>query len=203
MWLGLACGCNALFGIDELAGTRGSGGSGGSAVTAVAAGGTGGAPSAGAGGMVGPGGGGLGGGGLGGGSVCAPLSDDEQVHTYAGHCYRLVPGSTDFANAETKCVGWGGHLVAPSTNAEHLELEAFLTGVGIAGYVWIGATDQASEGTFVWLNGESWGETHWASNQPDASDPSLDCVAAQLVPSWLWTVHECTFNARTFCERPL
>lgn len=37
----------------------------------------------------------------------------------------------------------------------------------VSDHVWIGATDEAVEGTFEWTDGSTWDFTNWASGQPD------------------------------------
>ena len=64
--------------------------------------------------------------------------------------------------AEAWAQGLGGHLVTVNDAAE----QAWLERAVLRGEVWIGLTDEAVEGTWVWMSGEAVTYTNWASGQP-------------------------------------
>src|ERR1700752_2112881 len=71
--------------------------------------------------------------------------------SFGGHTYYLLSDDT-WQASETKAVSLGGHLVTVNDSTENnFLLSAF------AKYqknMWIGLTDQAVEGTFVWVSGQ-------------------------------------------------
>ena len=85
------------------------------------------------------------------------------VWSYGGHFYVITDSSQTWANAETYAQSLGGHLVTVNDAAEQDWLYATF---GRFGDVWIGLTDQAVEGTWVWSSGQAVTYTNWASGQP-------------------------------------
>ena len=85
-----------------------------------------------------------------------------------GHSYALTPSGMDWVQAEAFAVSQGGHLASITSTAEQTFLNAtFLTGAEATKPFWIGLTDQAVEGTFVWTTGEPFTFTNWEPTQPD------------------------------------
>jgi cysteine-rich repeat protein len=100
------------------------------------------------------------------GTACAdcPAAGQTTFKDLAtGHCYVNVPISTPWADARMQCqsLGAGWDLVAPSSDAE-MDMLSAAPGLPIAnqlnagGKIWTGGTDQFSQGTFMWINGEAW-----------------------------------------------
>jgi hypothetical protein len=85
-----------------------------------------------------------------------------------GHWYELLGGSVDHATAVTTATNLGGYLVTITSAAE----QAFLNTVVNPGSVlsWIGLSDAAVEGTFVWDEPTgpvtaTW--TNWSGGEPN------------------------------------
>ena len=90
---------------------------------------------------------------------------DELV--WNGHRYYLISENTA-SRAELEAQSLGGHLTAINTQQEHDFLWSTWggnrgTGLGL----WIGLTDRAAEGTWVWMNGDPVTFTNWASGEPN------------------------------------
>jgi hypothetical protein len=84
---------------------------------------------------------------------------------YNGHFYDVLPVQT-WSSAEAAAVLAGGHLVSINDAAE----ETFLrTTFGATTQFWIGFTDQASEGNFVWTSGDPVNYTNWNGGEPNNS----------------------------------
>jgi Ca2+-binding RTX toxin-like protein len=81
--------------------------------------------------------------------------------TYNGHTYLLSDVLT-WQEAQNQAVSLGGNLVTINDAAEQAWLAATFTDI-----VWIGYTDQTTEGTFQWISGETAGYTNWASGEPN------------------------------------
>ena len=84
-----------------------------------------------------------------------------------------------WAAAQQSCVSVGARLAVALTPSE---LQCVVTNApsGGDGRVWLGATDELVEGTFVWLTGEtlSFGPSVWRSGEP-SDDPRFgpeDCL---------------------------
>lgn len=85
-----------------------------------------------------------------------------------GHYYMLSTGSQNWTQAQAEALAVGGYLVSITSLAEQTFLETtFLTGANDRSIYWTGATDQASEGTFVWVNGDPFTYSNWAPGEPN------------------------------------
>lgn len=87
-----------------------------------------------------------------------------------GHWYDVVSSGASGAwtNAEAAANALGGHLVTINDAAEEAWLRATFGG---STRFWIGYTDAALEGNFVWSSGETPGFTHWNAGEPNDSMP--------------------------------
>src|SRR5690348_7559123 len=84
-----------------------------------------------------------------------------------GHTYFLLDPST-WTNAESQAVALGGHLASVNNAAENQFLvDNFTSGANFHRVLWIGLTDNGSEGTFHWTNGDPLSYTNWMSGEPN------------------------------------
>ncbi|XP_060587615.1 neurocan core protein-like isoform X2 [Ruditapes philippinarum] len=68
-------------------------------------------------------------------------------------------------------------------------------------YFWLGATDRAVEGTFVWNSGAPWGYTNWIPTNPD-NFYNEDCLHAYWRPSRIgWNDWSCNNIGAYLCEK--
>lgn len=88
----------------------------------------------------------------------------QPVFQRNGHLYLLTSASTSWTAAQTEATSVGGNLVAINDAAEEAWLQQIF---GTSSNLWIGLTDQASEGTFTWINGEAVTYTNWDSGEPN------------------------------------
>lgn len=87
------------------------------------------------------------------------------VLTYNGSEYHLTTNTAGtWTASEAEAVGLGGHLVTINDAAEESALRAAFGGQEP---FWIGLTDQAVEGSFVWISGEAVTYTHWNNGEPN------------------------------------
>lgn len=97
-----------------------------------------------------------------------PSSDNPKCPTdcvcHKGHKFKLFTNTKTWAEAKADCEARGGHLVT-STSKEKNDFLASITGKTS---VWLGATDEETEGVWKWINGEKWDYTNWHCHvQPD------------------------------------
>jgi hypothetical protein len=86
---------------------------------------------------------------------------------YEGHTYYLLDTAT-WSASEQEAVALGGYLVTISDAAENAwVLDTFVTTPGRSIGLWLGLTDQAVEGTFVWVTGEPLTYTNWFTGEPN------------------------------------
>lgn len=114
---------------------------------------------------------------------------------YGGHTYYLLEAAT-WTDSEAEAIGLGGHLVTIDDLAEN----DFVVALGLSGgalkpdlhtgALWIGLSDQAIEGTFVWASGAPLVFTHWDLGEPN-NTPCLPgdttCVGEDFVHIGWWT----------------
>jgi hypothetical protein len=106
------------------------------------------------------------------GLLGAPPADATVIETvvWSGHRYYLISENTG-SGAELEAQALGGHLATINSEPEHNFLwntwgGSLGTGLGL----WIGLTDQASEGNFVWMSGEPVTFTNWASGTAEPNN---------------------------------
>jgi hypothetical protein len=86
-----------------------------------------------------------------------------------GHWYDTTAVSGSWQAAENEAVANGGHLVAINDAAEN----AFLVANILIGFfsdvpLWIGLSDSANEGTFVWSSGDVVSYENWNVGEPNS-----------------------------------
>lgn len=83
-----------------------------------------------------------------------------------GHIYYLLEQST-WIDAEAAAIGMGGHLTAINDEIENTWVwETFGSDPDQIG-LWIGYTDEDTEGNFTWTNGDTTTFTAWKSGEPN------------------------------------
>jgi hypothetical protein len=80
------------------------------------------------------------------------------------------------------------------------EEDAFVANLSGAS-LWIGASDTAVDGTFVWSDSSPIGFSNWAPEQPDAY-AGPDCVEKRQVTGEPWYDQPCDLTKRYVCESP-
>ena len=91
----------------------------------------------------------------------------QGYYFYGGHTFKYFDTAVTWAEAKTACETRSGHL-ATSTSEEK---NTFLTTITTE-TLWLGATDEVTEGVWKWVTGEAWSYTKWASGEPNNSDGS-------------------------------
>lgn len=94
-----------------------------------------------------------------------PLVDENLVTYYGefeGHHYFISNSLTVWADVIQQCNQQGGHLVTISSQEENDFVDPMYVN-----HIWLGLTDEASEGNWVWENGEPVIYTNWADGEPN------------------------------------
>ncbi len=114
--------------------------------------------------------------------VAVPVASGQIVNPANGHTYLLAGSATqNVLVAKFNANALGGYLVAINDPAEDAFIQA-----NFPGSYWIGLSDSASEGTFVWDSGEPLTYTNWCPAEPSATAPNHDFVFMDAVCPGQW-----------------
>ncbi|MGA1840775.1 MAG: C-type lectin domain-containing protein, partial [bacterium] len=103
-------------------------------------------------------------------SLWTPLSDfyvdsSKIQNPNNRHQYQLFDTEMTWIDAYAYCEILGGHLATITSQDED---DFVYSNLGIDGInIWLGGTDEETEGAWKWITGESWSYTNWGSTQPD------------------------------------
>jgi hypothetical protein len=97
-------------------------------------------------------------------SSVAPASKRPADATeFNGHWYKAVDNKISWHDAKKACEELDGYLACIETAKE----QEFIVKLANGQYLYLGATDEAKEDTWVWLNGQAWEFTSWMEGQPN------------------------------------
>lgn len=113
--------------------------------------------------------------------------------------YHFCPSGRSYDEAVAHCEAQGATVVLVSDAGESAWLRDRGQQSGF-GEFWIGLTDRAEEGVFVWLDGSEPGFTNWAEGAPNGATEAEDCV----VKTWdgRWLDLDCFSWYGVACEEP-
>ncbi|MHA2316473.1 MAG: lectin-like protein [Candidatus Hodarchaeales archaeon] len=100
---------------------------------------------------------------------------------FNGHRYELIQDTRTWSDAKIDCESRGGYLVTITSQEEN----DFITNLIGSNHVWIGFTDETTEGDWQWVTGEPVTYTNWGGGQPDDWDVGEDY--AELGDSEYWS----------------
>lgn len=112
-------------------------------------------------------------------SFASPVSAQAILDTasYGGNTYHLVAGTSSgggitWTAGEAFARTLGGHLATVNDLAEQQFIFSTWGSFQVVGQLpvhalWIGLTDQASEGTFQWISGDAAPFRHWRAGEPN------------------------------------
>ena len=84
-----------------------------------------------------------------------------------GHYYKIYQTLSTWSSAKSAAESVGGYLACITSSAEN---QWIYQQPGFASNTpWIGGTDQAVEGTWTWVSGETWSYTNWGAGEPNNS----------------------------------
>ena len=92
------------------------------------------------------------------------------------YIYQLTPGTQSWQKSQEFCQNWGGDLAVYGVKSLE-NRKKLIRNLPIKDLFWIGANDIASEGNWVWVNGEraNSSELHWWGSEPN-NIGNEDCI---------------------------
>lgn len=120
----------------------------------------------------------------------APCTGGSAHATDGTSCYEaFLTLPQTWVNAETICEGRGGMLAKVESAAEN----AIVAGLANGNRAWIGGTDLAAEGTFVWADGTPFLATYtnWRDTEPNNGNGNFQEDCALIEPAGTWDDRPC------------
>jgi uncharacterized repeat protein (TIGR02543 family) len=110
------------------------------------------------------------------------LSDGEEL-SYPGSYFTLIEGSFTHAQAAADAATRRGRL-ASFPNANDFTRAAGRARKTTQGYLWFGLADAATEGTWLWTDGNVPAYTRWLNGQPDGGTSENHAVLMEATTQW-------------------
>ncbi|HAM70678.1 MAG TPA: hypothetical protein DCM86_03445, partial [Verrucomicrobiales bacterium] len=80
--------------------------------------------------------------------------------------YEIVPGSFTWQEAKADAELRGGHLATIVSDLEWSDMKGVLGTALYGKNLWLGGTDEGTEGTWRWITGEPWKFSNWRLGEP-------------------------------------
>lgn len=78
--------------------------------------------------------------------------------------YQKINQYMTWSGAKNECERQGGYLVTITSQGEN---QYIYLNISFDQEIWMGATDQITEGIWKWITGEEFNYTHWADGEPN------------------------------------
>uniref|UniRef100_A0A8B9KM82 C-type lectin domain-containing protein n=1 Tax=Astyanax mexicanus TaxID=7994 RepID=A0A8B9KM82_ASTMX len=86
--------------------------------------------------------------------VFSPEQKCQNGWSQFGHrCFMIFKNSADWPASEENCVAMGGHLASVHSSEEHTFIVNLVLNATSSDSAWIGGSDTAQEGAWVWTDG--------------------------------------------------
>ena len=129
-----------------------------------------------------------------------PACEECVLRARGDHTYLICPVTVDWPTAAQDCLDRGYHLadaLDPGENAWlYQEVHGWYPLVG----AWLGLSDRAGEGTFVWESGAALEWTGWKAGEPNAYTDAEDCVRYADDAVGAWNDADCAQLRPYVCE---
>ncbi|XP_041361203.1 alpha-N-acetylgalactosamine-specific lectin-like [Gigantopelta aegis] len=127
-----------------------------------------------------------------------PFEDGYELLDNPKLCVKVFGDKKPIEEARKICQDSGAMLIVSDTDEKNTAVSEYVRKkLGPANY-FIGLTDERSEGTYTWENGNIVTYSNWAFSQPDNKE-NRDCVLA--TPYWITTI--CSYSKIFVCEKQI
>jgi hypothetical protein len=122
--------------------------------------------------------------------ACRALSGTG-TETHHGRKYILGLSASSWPAAKADCESKGAYLAVISDRIENDDVDNDFLGDS-----WIGLSDQATENTFVWVNGSTDAYRNFGNGAPHSNNTNRNCVMLNID----WQDVDCTSSKQYACE---
>ncbi|MEQ2272691.1 hypothetical protein XENORESO_007427 [Xenotaenia resolanae] len=100
---------------------------------------------------------------------------------YGQRCFLFFNYERDWATAERTCISHGANLASFHSHHEYVYLKN-LVNRKKGSYVrtWLGGTDAAKDGVWLWTNGSKFNYVSWGRGEPNNNGGREDCMEINL-----------------------
>ena len=113
-----------------------------------------------------------------------------------GNYYYCSLEPASWGDASDICAQNGGYLACIGSQEEN----EFLASILAIQSAWIGLSDAANEGEYVWSCGEPFNYTNWYPGQPNNFNASQDCI--EMMNNGQWNDQYCHYLLEFIMEKP-
>ncbi len=134
--------------------------------------------------------------------ICGNCNDGHYIPgfifmgEYNGHQYYCSTSPSSWSYAQQVCNSHGGYLASINSASENY----FLSNILAIQSAWIGLSDYAWEGEYVWASGEPLGYTNWYPGQPNNYGGAQDYV--EMMNSGHWNDQYNNYSLEYIMELP-
>ncbi|XP_045190001.2 perlucin-like [Mercenaria mercenaria] len=126
--------------------------------------------------------------------------------SHQGVCYKEFGIRASWDEANVYCEAYGAELATVADQVEQTFLAGYLQrltqGFFNSGIFWLGASDMAAEGSWVWnKTGSSVSYTNWKDGEPNNANGGEDCLTITFSDSFRWNDNNCNNKFNFVCEK--
>lgn len=125
--------------------------------------------------------------------LSAQTIEQQEGIMFNGNRYDLITSWVTWEEAEENCITRGGHLVTITSQNEY----NFVLSLMGSENIWIGYTDDETEGFWRWVTGEVDSFTNWGQGEPNGGDYEN---FAEMYNNGLWNDATGDYNQFYVCE---
>ncbi|MCX6975596.1 MAG: flagellin [Verrucomicrobia bacterium] len=119
--------------------------------------------------------------------ISRPFFGDSENGSFwnVGHSnYSVISGSFSWREAKADAEAKGGHLATITSQDEWDKILSI--GNLNSSNLWLGGTDENTEGSWEWVTGETWSFTNWHPGQPDGALVENEDYLHKFASSTFW-----------------
>ena len=133
------------------------------------------------------------------------VEGDERISGPDETCYMFFSTQLDWHSSQAACVDLGATLITVlDADEQAIAGQLALNAVAAAPDVWMGASDEQLEGSFVWVDGTPMIFDVWRAGEPNnaGADGPENCVIIEGDnPALEWDDRDCSSLRPYLCER--